>query len=281
VHISLSGKPSNAAADFVHLYVQREVQLGATVLIHPVPARAAHVLTFQFGGPVGVLYYGTDLMRTAETAALVGPQTYQRCQLIVRGTVETFVIIFRPSAMHRLFGLPAVETVNKDHAASDVLGAPVSELTEALGNARTFQQRVQIADQFITRRRGGAHADGSIELAANAIINNHGNCRIDALVHHTGLSIRTFQRSFQQRIGMSPKLYARIVRFESALKAKAAAPHLSWLTVAHQFGYHDQMHLIHDFRQLSGEAPSNLLIQADAVLGAQMDSAPQPDLLAL
>ena len=277
MHLSRSGTPSNAASQFVQLYLQREAQLGATVLIHPVPARSAHMLSFQFGGPVGVRFYGTDVTRIAETAALIGPQTHQRCQLIVRGHVETFVIVFRPSAIYRLFGLPAVETIDRDHAAHAVLGASVSALTGELGNARSFQQRVQIADRFIIRWSSRAHAAGSIELAANEIALVHGECRIDSLVEHTGLSIRSFQRMFQQRIGVPAKLYSRIVRFESALKAKAASPHLSWMTVAHQFGYHDQMHMVHDFRQFSGEAPTRLLVAAEAVLGPQIDAAPEPD----
>ena len=82
---------------------------------------------------------------------------------------------------------------------------------------------------------------------------------------------------------MSPKLYARIVRFESALKTKAAFPQISWTTVAHEFGYHDQMHMVHDFQQLSGEAPTSILVHAEAVLAPQIDFASQqdPDLLAL
>jgi len=235
------------------------------------------MLSFQFGGPVGVRFYGTDVTRTAETAALIGPQTHQRCQLVIRGEVETFVVVFRPSAFHRLFGLPAVETINRDHAAHAVLGAAVLALREELGNAYSFQERVQIADQFIISQMSRAHAASSIELAANEIVLNHGGCRIDSLVQHTGLSMRNFQRAFQQRIGLSPKLYSRIVRFESALKAKAASPHLSWMTIAHQFGYHDQMHMIHDFRQLAGETPTSLLATAEAVLRPQIDSAPQLD----
>jgi AraC-like DNA-binding protein len=64
----------------------------------------------------------------------------------------------------------------------------------------------------------------TISLAVDSQGNLYGGYRIDSLVQHTGLSIRNFQRAFQQRIGLSPKLYSRIVRFESALKAKAHRP---------------------------------------------------------
>ena len=68
-----------------------------------------------------------------------------------------------------------------------------------------------------------------------------------------------FQRVFLERVGVSPKLFSRIVRFEAALKSKTASPHVSWTTVAQECGFHDQMHLIHDFRQFSGEIPTNVL----------------------
>lgn len=283
MHVSRYAKASSATAQFVQLYLQRETQLGATELIHPVPARAAHMLSFQFGDPVYVRFYGTEITRTAETAALIGPQTHQRCQLVVRGNVETFVIVFQPSAIHRLFGLPAVDTINRDIAAHSLLGRAVSHLREMLGNVQTFQERTHIADQFIITFSSKAHTAGSIELVANEIVLHHGVCRIGSLAQQTGLGVRSFQRMFQQRIGVSAKLFSRIVRFESALKAKAASPGLSWIRVAHHFGYHDQMHMIHEFRQLSGEAPATLIVNAEPVFRPQIESLPHSntDLLAL
>jgi len=164
-----------------------------------------------------------------------------------------------------------------------VLGAAASELYQRLGNARSFQERVQIADQFITSQSLRARAPDSIDLVADEIMRNHGECRIDGLAQHAGLSIRNLQRMFRQRIGVSPKLYARIVRFESALKTKASSPDKSWTAVAQQFGYHDQMHMIHDFRQLSGETPTGILGQMETVFAPQIHfpQRQDPDLLVL
>jgi hypothetical protein len=52
---------------------------------------------------------------------------------------------------------------------------------------------------------------------------------------------RQFERRFRYEIGIPPKLYARIVRFEAALRRKAAAPATQWTDIAHILGYHDQM----------------------------------------
>jgi AraC-like DNA-binding protein len=230
-----------------------------------VPARAAHLLDFEFGSPIESRAPDTDVIRRPDTAALVGLETYQRHYLLIRGNIESFGIQFQPAAIHQLFGVPAVDITDCDYAAHAVLGSAASELQQLLGNAPSFQERVQIADQFIARQSLTAPAHDSIELAANDIMRNDGRCRIDFLAHHTGLSIRSFQRMFRERIGVSPKVYSRIVRFEAALRTKAASPHISWMTIAHEFGYHDQMHLIHDFRQFSGETPKGMLARAGVV----------------
>jgi AraC-like DNA-binding protein len=282
MHLSRFSESSKATKRYVRLYVQREAQLGISTFMHPVPARSAHLLDFEFGGPIEIHTSDTNLTRTAETAALVGLQTSQRNQLLIRGNVESFVIFFQPAAIHQLFRLPPGDIVNRDHAAHLVLGAAVSELHQRLGNAGSFQERVQIADQFISSYSFRAPAPNRIELSAHEIMRNRGACRIDGLAHHAGLSIRNFQRMFRQQIGLSPKLYARIVRFESALKTKASSSHRSWTTIAHEFGYHDQMHMIHDFQQLSGETPTGILGQMETVFEPQIHlPAQDPNLLVL
>ncbi len=265
MHLSQFSKSSVGNRRYVRYYVQREAQLGTSTITIPVPARAAHLLDFEFGSPIETRTSETDVIRRHDTAALVGLETYRRHYLLISGNIESFAIQFQPAAIHQLFGLPAIDITDCDYAAHAVLGWAASELQQRLGNAASFQERVQIADQFIASRSLTAPVHHSIELAANEIMRNDGRCRIDFLAHHTGLSIRNFQRMFRERVGVSPKLYSRIVRFEAALRTKAASPHMSWMTIAHEFGYHDQMHLIHDFRQFSGETPTGIVGRAGVV----------------
>lgn len=245
--------------------------------MHPVPARSANLLDFEFGGPIEIHSSGTNLTRTAESVAFVGLQTSQRNRLFIRGTVESFVIFFQPAAIHQLFKLPPGELIDRDHAAGLVLGKAISELHQKLGDACSFEERVQIANQFIFSYSLRAAPPDRIELLANEITRNHGACRMDCLAHQAGLSVRNFQRMFWQQIGLSPKLYARIVRFESALKIKVLFPGKSWTTVAHGLGYHDQMHMIHDFEKLSGETPTGILEQMEAVFAPQIVPAARKD----
>ena len=177
-------------------------------------------------------------------------------QLVLSGNFEHFQVHFQPLALSNLFGLPLSDLTNCNYPAHAVLGSAVSLLNQRLGEAHTFQERVQLADKFIASHSSKAPVHDSIELAANEILRHQGRFRIDSLAHYTGFSMRNFQRVFVQRVGVSPKLFSRIVRFETALRCKTAVPNASWTTIAQKCGFHDQMHLIHDFRLFSGGTPT-------------------------
>jgi transcriptional regulator GlxA family with amidase domain len=85
--------------------------------------------------------------------------------------------------------------------------------------------------------------------------------RIGEVANHTALSLRQFERRFADEIGLRPKLFARITRFQMALDVKRVASHRSWLRVAHQLRYFDQMHMIRDFQSLGGGSPVQIINQ--------------------
>jgi AraC-like DNA-binding protein len=71
---------------------------------------------------------------------------------------------------------------------------------------------------------------------------------------------------------MRPKLFARIARFEAALGTKACSDTLSWTEVAQEFGYHDQMHMIHDFAEFAAETPTATQIQLETLFMEQISA---------
>jgi transcriptional regulator GlxA family with amidase domain len=85
------------------------------------------------------------------------------------------------------------------------------------------------------------------------------------LAHGAGLSARHFTRRFIEHTGVSPKLFARIVRFQAALETKALCAGKSWTEIALNLGYYDQMHMIHDFERLAGGSPKEMLTHLEAV----------------
>jgi len=168
------------------------------------------------------------------------------------------VILFQPTGLQRLFSLPGGVIVNEHYEADMVLGPAMAHLRLQLGETRSFAERIVIADAFLAALIPSVDDALCVDAAVQQIVSNQGRVRILDLASHAGLGLRQFERRFADDIGISPKLYARIVRFEAAIRKRTVSSCVNWTTIAHELGYHDQMHMIHDFQLLSGESPTPL-----------------------
>lgn len=252
--------PADPLQPFVRKYVQLEVSAAE---LWPVPARSVTCIEFTFGEPYRIHRLDGSHVKTAHPAILIGAKTHNRVRLELRGRVESFAIFFQPTGLQRLFALPGNLIVDEDYEAGTVLGATMGTLHLQLAEAKSFCERVQIADTYFTRRIPRVYDRYLVGAAVREIIRRQGCIRIPQLASHTGTGLRQFERRFVQDLGISPKLYARIVRFEAAMRKKSSSPGLNWTQIAHQLEYYDQMHMIHDFQSLSGESPTSLAPHLD------------------
>ena len=131
-----------------------------------------------------------------------------------------------------------------------------------LAERATFAEKVQVIEKYLLPLAAKARTRTSIMKSAQHICHRKGAARIDQLAFDTSLSVRQYERRFAEEMGLSPKLFARITRFQMAFDAKRVAPSRSWLGVAHEFEYFDQMHMIRDFQNLGGDAPGQILQQS-------------------
>jgi len=81
---------------------------------------------------------------------------------------------------------------------------------------------------------------------------------IEQLAQQACVSKRTLERQFQQRIGMAPKVFSRLLRFTKARTFRIEHPDMTWLHIANLCGYADQMHLIRDFKEFASTTPGLL-----------------------
>lgn len=258
-------------AHYVRFYAHQKARLGNNSLIQPIPARATPLIEFQFGDPNEVHWCDRPLVERPPRVVIVGLQTYRRVRLRMTGTVESFAIFFQPAGMHSLFSLPMHELTNADYDARAVLGPWVDELEQQLSESRSFEGRVQIADTFFLRRCSTLPSPDAIATAAMTVLYRQGSVQVPHLARRAGMSARQFERRFTREIGLPPKIYARICRFESALESKALATADSWTNVAHRLGYFDQTHMVKDFKEFSGEVPTSLLARLEMNLDAHLD----------
>jgi AraC-like DNA-binding protein len=273
VGVILSSKPAPALRHLVRYYYQVESHLAGGTTMQPVPARSPQAIEFTFGTPYQVRRLDRSSIRNAYSIAVIGAQTFRRVELMMQGRVDAFTIVFQPDGLFRLLSVPAEMLTNDDFDGEAVLGRKFGELERRMGDVSAFAERVRIANLYLSARLPVNESVGAIAHTAAAVLMNAGRVRMPDLADASGLGLRQFERRFRHQIGMPPKLYARIVRFEAALRRKAAAPALQWTDIAHSLGYHDQMHMVHDFNRLSGDSPTAICGQLDMFVHPELACA--------
>jgi AraC-like DNA-binding protein len=145
---------------------------------------------------------------------------------------------------------------------ADVKSLAVPDLVDwqsALSRTLTADERIRLLDAMLARlatRRTGPDAD--VAAAVRAIDDSHGMVALESLAATLGCSMRHLQRRFSRQVGVSPKMLARIRRFQRVFQAWRDDPR-SLSRVAVECGYFDQPHLIRDFRDFAGSAPAAFL----------------------
>jgi len=271
-----SARPAPPLRHLIRYYYQVNVDLVARTVVQPVPARSPQAIEFTFGTPYMVHRLDRGLVEQAHSIALIGAQTFRRVDLVMQARVDAFTIVFRPGGLFMLFCLPG-EVVTNDHFEGEAaLGRRLGELERRLGDVTSFGDRVRVANDYLCLNRSARDVVGGMAKAAAEVLSRSGCVRVSDLARSAGIGIRQFERRFRYEIGISPKLYARIVRFESALRRKAAAPDTRWTEIAHALRYHDQMHMVHDFNRLSGDSPTTIGRQLDMFVQPEVVSGDRP-----
>ncbi len=251
-----SAMPSTILRPFVQWYVQREAVPKAGEVIEPVLPRAGTMLIFQFAAIYDVREFATEQFRRSSAASVVGPIVARRVRLILHDQVQSLDVLFRPLGMYRLFGVPISPLAGAGADADAVFGPQVSTLHERLGNARTFAERVVLLDEYLLCRLGQSDPLTPMTRALRLLVS--GQCSVGAAAENAGISERQFERRSLEYAGASPKTLARISRFQRAIKQYRGG-NRSWLSIAHGAGYYDQMHLIREFHEFGGGAPTQVM----------------------
>lgn len=219
------------------------------------PAYLETVIHFDFGDLTTVRSLGGGVEH-ARVRGLVGPHTFAGTGLRFEGTIDSFAIFLQPAALWSLFRVPIRVVMETHFDAEDVLGAPVAELWDVLAEKPDFSERIHAAEAYLLRQAAVESQETATTVAASFLARRGGRIAIHDLASELNTSVRQFERSFLREMGITPKRFARVARFQTALDARVRRPDRSWLDIANDSGYHDQMHLVHDFESLSGLSPT-------------------------
>ncbi|MBA4145402.1 MAG: AraC family transcriptional regulator, partial [Cytophaga sp.] len=167
-----------------------------------------------------------------------------------------FQIVFQPGALFRITGIPSSALCNEYLDGELIFSSSLRLVNEQLYHAKGYNEMLDIGHRFVCailrKRIRDAHP---IDKVSQHIL-LHMNSNLTAMANEVGLGFKQFERKFKERMGVMPKLFSRIHRFDQAFCLKNLNPEMDWLTIAIQCGYYDYQHLVRDYKMFTSMSPN-------------------------
>lgn len=247
------------------MIVHAEVESNDGPVICPYPPTPQNSLFFYINDRIKVQLEGKDDFILQPRSVIVGPQLTS-VRLDINKSHKAVRVGFHPGGLHRLLGLSLSTMVDISFDAEDVFGKEMKQLNIQLQEAIGFDDIHLLVENFLLQKLKSLKPALAIDIAMLELVKLNGNVSIEKIASLSYLSLRQFERKCKERIGLSPKLFARLVRFSKAYRLRENFPHISWTSIAHECGYFDQTHFILDFKEFAGVAPG--------ILERELDLAP-------
>lgn len=174
--------------------------------------------------------------------------------------VAAFIIgvHFKPGGAFPFLGLPACELADTHVDLETLWGSSAGRLRERLCEARTATERFQLLHEALMGRlcdRVEQHY--AVSAALEMFEKNQAVPRVREAAKYLNLSQRRFIQVFKAEVGMTPKLFSRIQRFQQTRSFIQRNPSINWAGLAADLGYFDQSHFIREFLEFSGLSPTD------------------------
>jgi AraC-like DNA-binding protein len=255
--------PPPALQPFVRqLWISDTTARPAIAREHVLPTGQMH-LVFRLAGPPLRLFDGAqDLSGSVIGEPVVGGARAAYYVKESGAAVTSLGVQLLPGAALSLFGASAAELAERHTPLSELWGAQGRSALDQIAEATGPQARLDVLAAMLRLRLPRIQA---MHPAVAALLSGPGQlARIDALVRDSSYSHRRFIALFREATGMSPKRYARLMRFRALLAALRAAPASPLGMLALEAGYSDQAHMNREFRAFAGLTPVQYLRLAPA-----------------
>lgn len=182
--------------------------------------------------------------------------------LLATARMDTHIgVHFWPGGAFSFFGLPANALHNLVLNLDELWGSAVYTLRDRILAAPTPMAKFRLLEQTLRERLASPLSHQAAVTFAVQAIQHTPSCPVRAIRDQLGFSERRFTQLFAETVGLPPKLFGRVQRFQQVIQQTEGHTSIDWADLAQRCGYFDQAHLIHDFRHFTGLTPSTYLTQ--------------------
>lgn len=255
-------KPRAALSAFVRHYWFLEMEAGEGLGV------AQRVVP---NGYVELTFHFADKLRKVKTTEELQPNIIISGQktgffdVIPTGKTSMLSVQFFPHSAGLFFDIPINELADETFDLREIAGLAADELEEKLCYRDGIDSKVALIEQFLEARLSERNIYDQQRIAHNITLINTLNAQltVDELAADACLSRKQHERVFKKMVGLSPKQFLKVIRFQYALLAHQQHSNESLTELAYRCGYYDQSHMISDFRELSGITPGQYFNDCD------------------
>jgi AraC-like DNA-binding protein len=214
------------------------------------------------GLPELSFYFGSQpfsTQRSLSGSALLNVQQNDFFDLQIPSNSSIFAITFQPHGLNRFLRIPLNELKNFIITSEIKTKDFFPSLEAQLSEANNFHLRTKIAERYflnLLNYRDDLFIHEGIANSIHQIKKTKANISIDTLALDACMSRKQFERKFSENIGISPKQYLKIIRFQNSIKLNQSNKNLT--TLAYEAGYFDQSHFVKQIKELTGYTPKIL-----------------------
>jgi AraC-like DNA-binding protein len=213
-------------------------------------------LIFHFGQPYQIKNESGNFVR--QSSCLAAGQLVNPIWIRPEGESGIVAVKFLPCVFWQLFGVNMKMLTNESINAEDVLGTAIAELSQRVSESKTSRERIFWIEKFLLNQRSTRDADHFVTQVADEIVVRKGEVSIQGIANKHQVSERQLQRRFNEIVGVSPKRFARIMRYKNVCSMLGDSS-LTLTDAVYLAGYFDQPHFNKDFTEFTGENPNQFL----------------------
>jgi AraC-like DNA-binding protein len=206
-------------------------------------------IIFHFGDPYRININGAW---EPQTHSLVAGQIRQHFYLQNTGLATIFGIKLQPATLGQLFQFDMNGLTERVLPLDQLMIPQLNELKSDMLQANDMPDRLTAANNFFSTF---SEPKNSVFAGVDWIFKTRGTGTIQELSEVMAVSERQVERLFQKFIGLSPKFYCRIIRFNAIFQLLSQGEP-GWAELAYEAGFADQSHFIRNFKAFTGEEPS-------------------------